>query len=202
MYTGNLQVVYKRHKKLLLSPSSYWCGLWLWHYYPSDTWCIRFLLILKRKIIPISGAPFLLKAGRCFKLEEMMISQNCSIITMVLGLDPRAVFLIIVSVTRASGAGVWNKNPGKVHALLPLIDLPSSLAFLNCYFCAFCNTHSHCGMVSQQKEPSPLIPSPGNSRSLCRKWSAAFFNTWIDLSVKSCPHKCPIICHIFCCCGS
>lgn len=61
-------------------------------------------------------------------------------------------------------------------------------------------------MVSQQREPSPLIPSPGNSRSLCRelvqKQSGMVFNTWTDLSVDSCPHKCPIICHTFCRSGS
>lgn len=161
---------------------------------------------LKKEKIPISDTLFLVKVRemlpirRDYDLPEL----QCHLCGLIL--DPIGGFLVVVSVTGTPGAAVRNKNPGKAHALLPSIDLPSSFAFFKLLLLCSPQYSLPLQMVSQQREPSPLIPSPGNSRSLCRelvqRWSGMFFNTWLDLSVDSCPDKCLIICYIFCRSGS
>lgn len=91
----------------------------------------------------------MLPIRRDYDLPEL----QCHLCGLIL--DPIGGFLVIVSVTGTPGAAVRNKNPGKAHALLPSIDLPSSFAFLNYYFGALRNTHSHCRWY--RSKGSPLL---------------------------------------------
>lgn len=78
-----------------------------------------------------SDIPFLLKVREMLQIRRDDDLSELQYLHCGLVLDPTAGFLVTVSVSGASGAAVWNKTPGKAHALLHSIDLPPSFAFLN-----------------------------------------------------------------------